>query len=173
MTLILHLQQWADHLGRKSFFCLIFFSMFIYLWDRERQSLNGGGSETEGDTESETGSRLWAVSTEPDAGLELADLEIMTRAEVRRLTDWATQAPPLLCLFNHLSLRFLLYRWEKGCGVNQMSDFLQSLKIYLFKDMFWMIFNSAAAGNRIIEIIYLGISISNTPTTAVAVFYLY
>ena len=54
-----------------------------------------------------------------------------------------------------------------------MSDFLQSLKIYLFKDMFWMIFNSAATGNRIIEIIYLGISVSNTPTTAVVVFYLY
>ena len=57
--------------------------------------MNGGGSEREGDTESEseTGSRLWAVSTEPDAGLELTDREIMTWAEVGRLTDWATQAP--------------------------------------------------------------------------------
>ena len=55
--------------------------------------MNGGGSEREGDTESETGSRLWAVSTEPDAGLELTDREIMTWAEVRRLTDQATQAP--------------------------------------------------------------------------------
>ena len=35
-----------------------FFSMFIYFWDRERQSMNGGGAEREGDTESETGSRL-------------------------------------------------------------------------------------------------------------------
>ena len=41
------------------FFFLIFFSMFfIYFWDRERQSMNGGGAEREGDTESETGSRL-------------------------------------------------------------------------------------------------------------------
>ena len=55
--------------------------------------MNGGGSEREEDTESETGSRLWAVSTEPDAGLELTNREIMTRAEVGRLTDWATQAP--------------------------------------------------------------------------------
>ena len=55
--------------------------------------MNRGGSEREGDTESETGSRLWAVSTEPDAGLELMDREIMTWAEVGRLTDWATQAP--------------------------------------------------------------------------------
>ena len=44
--------------------------------------MNGGGAEREGDTESEAGSRLRAVSTEPDAGLELTDLEIVTRAEV-------------------------------------------------------------------------------------------
>ena len=40
------------------FFFLIFFSTFIYFWDRERQSMNEGGAEREGDTESETGSRL-------------------------------------------------------------------------------------------------------------------
>ena len=38
----------------------------------------GRGREREGDTESEAGSRLWAVSTEPDAGLELVNLEITT-----------------------------------------------------------------------------------------------
>ena len=68
--------------------------MFIYFWDRERQGMSGGGAEGEGDTESETGSRLWAVSTEPDAGLELTDRKIVTWAEVGCLTDWATQAPP-------------------------------------------------------------------------------
>ena len=55
--------------------------------------MNGGGAEREGDTESETGSRLWAVCTEPDAGLELMDRKIMTWAEVGHLTDWAIQAP--------------------------------------------------------------------------------
>ena len=41
------------------FFIKNFFSnVFIYFWDRERQSMNGGGAEREGDTESETGSRL-------------------------------------------------------------------------------------------------------------------
>ena len=55
-----------------------FFSTFIYFWDRERQSMNGGGAEREGDTESETGSRLRAISPEPDAGLELTDREIVT-----------------------------------------------------------------------------------------------
>ena len=37
-----------------------------------------GGAEREGDTESETGSRLGAISPEPDAGLELTDREIVT-----------------------------------------------------------------------------------------------
>ena len=76
--------------------------MFIYFWDRERQSMNRGGAEREGDTESETGSRLWAVSTEPDAGLKLTDCEIMTWAEVGRLTDWATQVPPKILFLNNL-----------------------------------------------------------------------
>ena len=40
------------------------------------------------------------MSTEPDAELELMDLEIKTWAEVRHLTDWATQAP--LSMFYHL-----------------------------------------------------------------------
>ena len=65
--------------------------MFIYFWERERQSR--GGAEREGDTESEAGSRLWAISTEPDVGLEVTNCEVMTWAEVGRLTNWATQAP--------------------------------------------------------------------------------
>ena len=61
------------------FFFLIFFStFFIYFWDRERQSMNGGGAEREGDTESETGSRFRAISPERDAGLELTDRETVT-----------------------------------------------------------------------------------------------
>ena len=39
--------------------------------------MNGGGAEREGDTESETGSRLRAISPEPNAGLELTDLRIL------------------------------------------------------------------------------------------------
>ena len=52
--------------------------------------MSGGGAEKEGDTEFEAGSRFWAVSTEPDVVLELTNHEIMTWAEVRRLTNWAT-----------------------------------------------------------------------------------
>ena len=40
--------------------------------------MSRGGAEREGDTESEAGSRLPAVSTEPDVGLELTNCEIMT-----------------------------------------------------------------------------------------------
>ena len=43
-----------------------------------RESVSGGGAEREGDTESKASSRLSTVSTEPDAGLELTDSEIMT-----------------------------------------------------------------------------------------------
>ena len=40
--------------------------------------MNGGGAEREGDTESEAGSRLRAISPEPDAGLKLTDREVVT-----------------------------------------------------------------------------------------------
>ena len=40
--------------------------------------MSGGEAEREGDTESEAGSRLRAVSTDPDAGLEPTDREIVT-----------------------------------------------------------------------------------------------
>ena len=55
-----------------------FFNVYLFLRDRERQSTSGEGAEREGDTESEAGSWLWAVSTEPDARLELTSREIMT-----------------------------------------------------------------------------------------------
>ena len=46
--------------------------------ERERQIVSRGGTETNGDAESEAGSRLQAVRTEPDAGLEPTNREIMT-----------------------------------------------------------------------------------------------
>ena len=49
--------------------------------------MSGGGAEREEDTESEAGSRLQAVSTEADAGLELTNRKIMTGAEVGCLTN--------------------------------------------------------------------------------------
>ena len=40
--------------------------------------MNRGGAEREGDTESKAGSRLRAVSREPDTGLEPTNREMMT-----------------------------------------------------------------------------------------------
>ena len=40
--------------------------------------MSRGGGEREEVTESKAGSRLWAVSTEPNVGLELMKLEVMT-----------------------------------------------------------------------------------------------
>ena len=67
-----------------------------------------GEGQREGDTEFETGSRLWAVSTEPDAGLELTEREIMTWAEVGRLTDWATQAPSFTLFKNVATVKLYI-----------------------------------------------------------------
>ena len=80
--------------------------MSIDFW--ERQSVSGGGTEREGDTESEAVSRLWAVSTELDVGLELMNWEIMTWAKVRRSTDWATQAPQCPLIINLKSVEAFL-----------------------------------------------------------------
>ena len=55
--------------------------------------MSRGGAEREETQESEAGSRLWAVSTEPDVGFEPTNCEIMTWSEAGNSTDWATQVP--------------------------------------------------------------------------------
>ena len=68
---------------------LFFFNLMLFIFEKERQrqSMSRGEAEREGDTESEAGSRLWAVSTEPNVRLELVHCEIMTWAEVGCLTN--------------------------------------------------------------------------------------
>ena len=60
------------------FLLLLFFNIYSFLREKEHVHRWGRGREKAGDTESEAGSRLQAVSTEPDAGLELTDREIVT-----------------------------------------------------------------------------------------------
>ena len=58
-----------------------FFNVNLFLKERERERKRermSGEGQREGNTESQAGSRLPAVSTEPDAGLELTSREIMT-----------------------------------------------------------------------------------------------
>ena len=63
--------------------CLLFF-FNVYLFLRERE--HKWGRDRERDIH-RISSRLQAVSAEPDVGLELTDLEIMTQAKIRSLTD--------------------------------------------------------------------------------------
>ena len=60
---------------KKKFFFNVYFERER---QRQRQSTSWGGVEVEGDTESKSGSRLPAVSTEPNAELEPINREIMT-----------------------------------------------------------------------------------------------
>ena len=99
--LLLHYQQHCLKNGWRlvvnQYFLKHFFVFMIY-FEGERDRAWAREGQREGDTESEAGSRLRAVSTEPDAGLELMDREIVPWAEVRCLTDWATQAPQSIFL---------------------------------------------------------------------------
>ena len=63
------------------------FNVYLFLRERDRDRVWVEEGEREGDKESEAGSRLPAASTESDVGLEPTNCEIMTQAEVRRLTD--------------------------------------------------------------------------------------
>ena len=65
-----------------------FLDIYLFLRGRETEREQERGREREGDTESEAGSRLWAVSTESEAGIELMNQEIMTWAEVGCVINW-------------------------------------------------------------------------------------
>ena len=61
----------------SQYLLFIFFNFFnVYFWERERERQRE--TEREGDTESEAGSRLQAVSTDPNVGLEATNHEIVT-----------------------------------------------------------------------------------------------
>ena len=72
----------------------VYFTCFkknVYLFYREREREQGRGRERgrEGGRE-RIPSRLYAVSTEPDAGFRLPNHEIMTRAEIK---SWMLNRP--------------------------------------------------------------------------------
>ena len=60
------------------FIFLILFNVYSFLRERERQSWTRERADREGDPESEAGSRLRAVSTEPSMGLQFTNREIVT-----------------------------------------------------------------------------------------------
>ena len=95
----------------------IFFNVSLFLKGRHRQSMSGGGAESEGDTASEAGSRLWAVSTQPVMGLKLPNRDIITWAKVGRLTNWAIQTPLLF---------FFFFKYKQCLIINEVSHRLAS-----------------------------------------------
>ena len=84
------------------------FLLMFYLFLRERESAHTsrGGTKREGDTESEAGSRIQAVSSEPNMGLKPMNCEIPTWTEVGLLTDGAARCPKrcYILLFNDILL---------------------------------------------------------------------
>ena len=97
-------------------FCCCCCCLFMFERQTESEHKQGRRGKREGDTESEVCSRLWAVITEPDTGLELMNREIMTWVVAGCSTNWATQVPHgglFLCVFYnfwllaHVSLAFL------------------------------------------------------------------
>ena len=56
----------------------IFFNVYLFLRERERDRVHTGEEQREGDTEFQAGSRLQAISTEPDVALELTNYAVMT-----------------------------------------------------------------------------------------------
>ena len=87
------------------------FKCFFYFWERKRAHVVGRGvvgwAEREGDAQSEAGSRLSAVSTEPDAALRPTIREILTWAQVGCLTDWATQAPQSFIIYRFICTTYI------------------------------------------------------------------
>ena len=72
--------------------------MFLFISETERDRAWAGEGQRARETQNPK--QLWAISTEPDAGLEPIDHEIMTWAKVARSTNWATQAPLHLFIFD-------------------------------------------------------------------------
>ena len=95
---------------------ILIFLMLIF--QRETEHQQGRGRERGGDTESEAGSRLRAVSIEPDAELKRMGHKIMTWAKAGRLTDWATQAPDSP-RFTKVFIEFYKMYLFMGMDINQ------------------------------------------------------
>ena len=87
--------------------------------ERERERERGEGTSRGGAERERIPSRFSIVSTEPDAGLDLTNREIMTRTETKgpmlnRLSHRAPPTFPRLTQHCHHSLRGPIHSWETG-----------------------------------------------------------
>ena len=120
--------------------------MFIYFWEWKTECEWGRGREREGDTRSKTGSRLWAVSTELDTGLELRNSKIMTSAKAGHLTKWTTQAPLLLLIL----MGVLCASWMDVCFLIQIREVFGITSSNKFSALFSL---SSFSGTRILWVL--------------------
>ena len=101
------------HTGFHNHINNILFLSFIYLfWERQRQHELGRGRERE---KHRIRSRFQAVSTEPDAGLELTNHEIMTWAKIKsqvfnRLSHTGTSASQAFSIISIISFLGIPFR---------------------------------------------------------------
>ena len=88
--------------------------MFVFIYHERETETWVKEQQRERDTESEAGSRFWAVITEPNTRLKLTNSEIVTWAKVRHLMDWATQVP-LKALFKYSHWYYLHVNLSNSC----------------------------------------------------------
>ena len=109
-------------------------SPFTFEWERET-GLSGKG-DREGDTESEAGFRLWAVSTELIAVPEPMNCEIVTWAQVGHLTDWDIQVLLISCTLKGTVLlnlfRSSINLWESDANLLRKLDTSRCDQTFLF-----------------------------------------
>ena len=87
----------------------MFFNVYLFLRQRDTEHEWGRGRKRGRQNLKQT--RLRAVSTEPDMGLELMNHEIMTWAKVGCLTDWAIQAPLIIIILKFFLM--FIYFWDR------------------------------------------------------------
>ena len=75
------------------FYFIIVFKVYLLLRETGETKREQGRGRERGRHRIRSRLQGQAVNTEPDVGFELTNREIMTWAEVRCLTDWATQVP--------------------------------------------------------------------------------
>ena len=118
--------------------CVVGFFFFYILFSFQRQSTSGGGAEREGNTESETGSRLWAVRIESNAGLKPWDHDLNRS---RTLNQQSHPGAPNKCvqIRKQCSKRKQKGKWrheKKRCNKqetnNKMADLNTNIAISMY-----------------------------------------
>ena len=110
----------------------VFFFKFIYLfWEREHEWAQAGEGQKEGDG---IPSRLCAISTEPDVGLEPTNCEIMTWAKIKCQTRHRLSLPDAPGV-----VKFMLQlNWAMGAQILGPTLLWVSVKVHLGEINIWI-----------------------------------